>query len=141
MFNHNIILITSVIIIIVLLLVVPPVPLPQLSPPFIPPISWQTALSFRGRGKARKARTVFTTHQLNVLEEKFAAHKYLSVPQRLKIAQDLNLTEQQVKTWFQNRRTKWKKRLKEEDQADETAGEEEMPHEMARETDTNTEIA
>ncbi len=45
-------------------------------------------------------------------------NKYLSVPQRLKIAQELDLTEQQVKTWFQNRRTKWKRRLKEQDLAD-----------------------
>jgi arsenate reductase-like glutaredoxin family protein len=62
-------------------------------------------------------------HQLNALEEEFTAHKYLSVPQRLQIARCLSLSEQQVKTWFQNRRTKWKKRLKEQDKADELADE------------------
>lgn len=63
-------------------------------------------------------RTVFTTDQLGLLEERFAANKYLSVPERIKIAQDLDLSEQQVKTWFQNRRTKWRRRLREQDQAE-----------------------
>lgn len=70
-------------------------------------------------GKLRKARTVFTADQVRYLEEKFATEKYLSVPQRLELAKKLGLSEQQVKTWFQNRRTKWKKRLKEQDQAEE----------------------
>ncbi len=61
---------------------------------------------------------MFTTEQMSVLEDTFAAQKYLSVPERIKVAKDLNLTEQQMKTWFQNRRTKWKKRLKEQDQAE-----------------------
>ena len=55
---------------------------------------------------------------MTALESKFAVHKYLSVPDRLQLAQQLNLTEQQVKTWFQNRRTKWKKQLREQDQAE-----------------------
>ena len=58
-----------------------------------------------------------------MLENKFTAQKYLSVPQRLTIAQDLHLTEQQVKTWFQNRRTKWKRRLREQDHEEEMSGE------------------
>ena len=69
-------------------------------------------------GKIRKARTVFTIDQMATLEGKFARQKYLSVPDRLELAKELNLTEQQVKTWFQNRRTKWKRRLKEQDQAE-----------------------
>lgn len=51
-----------------------------------------------------------------MLEERFATSKYLSVPERIQIAQELGLSEQQVKTWFQNRRTKWRRRLREQDQ-------------------------
>ncbi|ESN98579.1 hypothetical protein HELRODRAFT_127374, partial [Helobdella robusta] len=57
----------------------------------------------------RRSRTAFTCDQLNSLEKKFSANRYLSVNERLKVALSLKLTETQVKIWFQNRRTKWKK--------------------------------
>ncbi|KAL7668458.1 hypothetical protein ACOME3_009160 [Neoechinorhynchus agilis] len=59
--------------------------------------------------KQRKARTAFTDKQLCCLEKQFEAKKYLSVQDRLEIANKLNLTDTQVKTWYQNRRTKWKR--------------------------------
>ena len=59
--------------------------------------------------KRRKLRTVFTAKQLAGLERTFAAKKYLSVPDRIKLAMELELTDTQVKTWFQNRRMKEKK--------------------------------
>ncbi|KAL3313939.1 BarH-like 2 homeobox protein [Cichlidogyrus casuarinus] len=59
--------------------------------------------------KPRKARTAFTDHQLNELECTFEHHKYLSVQDRMELAARLNLTDTQVKTWYQNRRTKWKR--------------------------------
>nr|ACI26669.1 NK-like homeobox protein 1b [Capitella teleta] len=62
-----------------------------------------------GRGKPRRARTAFTYEQLVALENKFKQTRYLSVCERLNLALSLNLTETQVKIWFQNRRTKWKK--------------------------------
>ena len=47
--------------------------------------------------------------QLEGLESKFAEKKYLSVPDRMELASSLDLSETQVKTWFQNRRMKCKK--------------------------------
>ncbi|VDN12148.1 unnamed protein product, partial [Dibothriocephalus latus] len=65
-------------------------------------------VSVSGR-KTRRARTAFTYEQLVTLENKFKSTRYLSVYERLNLALALNLTETQVKIWFQNRRTKWKK--------------------------------
>uniref|UniRef100_A0A915I909 Homeobox domain-containing protein n=1 Tax=Romanomermis culicivorax TaxID=13658 RepID=A0A915I909_ROMCU len=59
--------------------------------------------------KARKARTAFTDLQLQTLEKSFERQKYLSVQDRMELAAKLNLTDTQVKTWYQNRRTKWKR--------------------------------
>ncbi|VDM51980.1 unnamed protein product [Angiostrongylus costaricensis] len=59
--------------------------------------------------KARRVRTAFTYEQLVALENKFKTSRYLSVCERLNLAIQLHLTETQVKIWFQNRRTKWKK--------------------------------
>ncbi|XP_078491795.1 barH-like 1 homeobox protein [Ciona intestinalis] len=59
--------------------------------------------------KARKARTAFTDDQLQELESSFECKKYLSVQDRIELAQRLDLSDTQVKTWYQNRRTKWKR--------------------------------
>lgn len=59
--------------------------------------------------KQRRSRTIFTEVQLMGLEKKFQKQKYLSTPDRLDLAQSLGLTQLQVKTWYQNRRMKWKK--------------------------------
>ncbi|GMR39445.1 hypothetical protein PMAYCL1PPCAC_09640, partial [Pristionchus mayeri] len=59
----------------------------------------------------RKPRQAYSTKQLERLEREFQAHKYLSVNKRVHLSQTLSLTETQIKTWFQNRRTKWKKQL------------------------------
>ncbi|XP_051580521.1 homeobox protein BarH-like 2 [Myxocyprinus asiaticus] len=59
--------------------------------------------------KPRRSRTIFTEQQLLGLEKKFQKQKYLSTPDRLDLAQSLGLTQLQVKTWYQNRRMKWKK--------------------------------
>ena len=54
--------------------------------------------------KPRKARTAFSDSQLQNLEKSFEKQKYLSVQDRQELAAKLNLTDTQVKTWFQNRR-------------------------------------
>lgn len=57
----------------------------------------------------KKSRTSFTKGQIHKLEVKFDEQKYLTKLDRTQLAQELGLTEKHVKTWFQNRRTKWKK--------------------------------
>ncbi|KAF7258758.1 hypothetical protein EG68_04178 [Paragonimus skrjabini miyazakii] len=59
--------------------------------------------------KSRKARTAFTDQQLNELELSFDRQKYLAVQDRVELAARLGLSDMQVKTWYQNRRTKWKR--------------------------------
>ncbi|XP_035247483.1 homeobox protein pnx [Anguilla anguilla] len=63
----------------------------------------------KSKCKSRRIRTAFTLEQLRVLEHSFRSSHYLSVLERYGIAAALRLSETQVKIWFQNRRTKWKK--------------------------------
>ncbi|XP_054655406.1 ventral expressed homeobox [Dunckerocampus dactyliophorus] len=61
----------------------------------------------------RRMRTKFSSEQINKLESTFSQHKYLGASQRRKLAENLNLAETQVKTWFQNRRMKLKREVQE----------------------------
>lgn len=63
----------------------------------------------RKSSKTRRRRTAFTSFQLKCLEEKFIMNKYLTIAERDVLAKSLQLSNKQVKTWFQNRRTKWKR--------------------------------
>lgn len=66
---------------------------------------------FRKPGVDRKPRQAYSAKQLERLENEFKHDKYLSVSKRMELSKCLSLTEVQIKTWFQNRRTKWKKQL------------------------------
>uniref|UniRef100_A0A3Q2DMD7 Ventral homeobox n=1 Tax=Cyprinodon variegatus TaxID=28743 RepID=A0A3Q2DMD7_CYPVA len=59
----------------------------------------------------RRVRTKFTPEQISKLEKIFSKHKYLDAGERVKTAKKLNLTETQVRTWFQNRRMKLKREV------------------------------
>nr|XP_014092721.1 homeobox protein goosecoid [Bactrocera oleae] len=59
--------------------------------------------------KNKRVRTIFTPEQLERLEAEFERQQYMVGPERLYLAHTLQLTEAQVKVWFQNRRIKWRK--------------------------------
>ncbi|XP_010220432.1 PREDICTED: homeobox protein Nkx-6.3, partial [Tinamus guttatus] len=63
-----------------------------------------------GLHKKKHTRPTFTGHQIFALEKTFEQTKYLAGPERARLAYSLGMTESQVKVWFQNRRTKWRKK-------------------------------
>lgn len=63
-----------------------------------------------GSKNKKHTRPTFSGHQIYVLEKTFEQAKYLAGPERAKLAYQLAMSESQVKVWFQNRRTKWRKR-------------------------------
>ncbi|XP_044257052.1 homeobox protein Nkx-6.2 isoform X2 [Tribolium madens] len=85
------------------------------------PIAWRDRLSSMNQGnvggigpdkdtKKKHTRPTFSGQQIFALEKTFEQTKYLAGPERAKLAYALGMTESQVKVWFQNRRTKWRKK-------------------------------
>ncbi|KAM8812777.1 homeobox protein DLX-4 [Rhynchonycteris naso] len=62
--------------------------------------------------KLRKPRTIYSSLQLQHLNQRFQHTQYLALPERAQLAAQLGLTQTQVKIWFQNKRSKYKKLLK-----------------------------
>ncbi|KAJ6668940.1 hypothetical protein lerEdw1_007749 [Lerista edwardsae] len=85
------------------------------------PLLWSPFMQ-RPLHKRKGGQVRFSNDQTIELEKKFETQKYLSPPERKRLAKMLQLSERQVrakgpgwlvKTWFQNRRAKWR-RLKQE---------------------------
>ncbi|KAM4600098.1 T-cell leukemia homeobox protein 1 [Fundulus diaphanus] len=68
--------------------------------------------------KKKKPRTSFSRLQICELEKRFHRQKYLASAERAALAKALKMTDAQVKTWFQNRRTKWRRQTAEEREAE-----------------------
>ncbi|XP_012527163.1 homeobox protein ceh-19 [Monomorium pharaonis] len=73
-------------------------------------IQEKTAAAISDDERKKRPRTAFTATQIKSLEAEFERNKYLSVAKRLQLSKNLKLTETQIKIWFQNRRTKWKRK-------------------------------
>lgn len=58
---------------------------------------------------SKKGRQTYQRYQTSVLEQKFQQSSYVSKKQREELRLQTNLTDRQIKIWFQNRRMKWKK--------------------------------
>ncbi|KAL7862657.1 hypothetical protein SRHO_G00116410 [Serrasalmus rhombeus] len=81
------------------------------TPTSVVPIPGTFSWPLTARGKPRRGmlrRAVFSDVQRKALERMFQKQKYISKPDRKKLAAKLGLKDSQVKIWFQNRRMKWR---------------------------------
>uniref|UniRef100_A0A915PJM7 Homeobox domain-containing protein n=1 Tax=Setaria digitata TaxID=48799 RepID=A0A915PJM7_9BILA len=65
-----------------------------------------------GGGNGRKQRTIYGISQTKILEKAFEEQQYMVGAEREMLAERLGLSEAQVRVWFQNRRSKWRKQLR-----------------------------
>nr|XP_019937379.1 PREDICTED: homeobox protein vent1-like [Paralichthys olivaceus] len=57
----------------------------------------------------RKPRTAFTSEQITSLERAFKRNAYLGTQDKAELCKKLNLSDKQIRNWFQNRRMKLKR--------------------------------
>ncbi|KHN81088.1 Hematopoietically-expressed homeobox protein HHEX [Toxocara canis] len=84
-----------------------------------PRLPWLYPYVQKTHQKRKGGQIRFTNEQTDALEQKFGTHKYLSPQERKKLAKNLELSERQVKTWFQNRRAKWRRIRKDGEEEEE----------------------
>lgn len=79
------------------------------SPPRLPSPAYPLA-DYAQSARKKRSRAAFSHAQVYELERRFSQQRYLSGPERADLANNLKLTETQVKIWFQNRRYKTKRK-------------------------------
>lgn len=93
-----------------------PFSMPHYEPSPSPPRDDKTqkdGLRLNGKGKKlRKPRSIYSSLQLQQLNRRFQRTQYLALPERAELAASLGITQTQVKIWFQNKRSKYKKVMK-----------------------------
>ncbi|XP_069024659.1 hematopoietically-expressed homeobox protein hhex [Embiotoca jacksoni] len=104
------------------------------------PLLW-TPFIQRPLHKRKGGQVRFSNDQTIELEKKFETQKYLSPPERKRLAKMLQLSERQVKTWFQNRRAKWRRLKQENPQGVKREVEDDSPARRSRKGDEMTESA
>ncbi|KAF3701637.1 Homeobox protein vex1 Homeodomain transcription factor vex-1 Ventral homeobox protein [Channa argus] len=57
----------------------------------------------------RRPRTAFTAEQIGILEKAFKRNAYLGTQDKRELCKQLNLSDNQIRNWFQNRRMKLKR--------------------------------
>lgn len=71
---------------------------------------------FSGKTRTKdKYRVVYSDLQRLELEKEFHYTRYITIRRKTELAQNLQLSERQVKIWFQNRRAKDRKQKKKMD--------------------------
>ncbi|XP_076876767.1 ventrally expressed dharma/bozozok antagonist [Brachyhypopomus gauderio] len=74
-----------------------------------PDASKEAAPSSTSPGTGRRARTAFTTEQIEHLERAFKRNAYLGAQDKAELCKRLSLSDKQIRNWFQNRRMKLKR--------------------------------
>ena len=69
--------------------------------------------------RKRRNRSHFTQYQLQYLEKIFSRQQYLTRDERTILARGLDMTELQIRNWFQNRRYHKKHRANEDTKLEE----------------------
>ncbi|KAK1152942.1 homeobox protein NANOG [Acipenser oxyrinchus oxyrinchus] len=70
------------------------------------------AVTEEPKAKKAKPRTAFSQEQMQALQQRFQLQRYLTPVEMKTFAGMIGLTYKQVKTWFQNRRMKFKRHQK-----------------------------
>ncbi|NXJ74126.1 VEX1 protein, partial [Trogon melanurus] len=69
----------------------------------------ESRLTSRAAEPSGRPRTKFSSAQLQELERSFREQRYIGASEKRRLAATLNLSQSQIKTWFQNRRMKFKR--------------------------------